>query len=83
MPLRSYLSVLVLARKPYLRADHFAEGGSIGRRVNIPEFFSVLTEDGGRFQVDLNIFSPQPRAEDNMVLLKLKNWYMPGLISDA
>ena len=31
VPLRSHLSVLVLARRPYLRADHFDGGGSTGR----------------------------------------------------
>ncbi|WP_210277966.1 hypothetical protein, partial [Methylobacterium radiotolerans] len=29
VPLRSHLSVLILARKPYLRADHFIGGRSV------------------------------------------------------
>jgi hypothetical protein len=36
VPLRAHLSVLVLARRPYLRADHFSGGGSIQNDAQNP-----------------------------------------------
>ncbi|WP_182180818.1 DUF4113 domain-containing protein, partial [Methylobacterium radiotolerans] len=35
VPLRSHLSVLILARKPYLRADHFIGGRSVPARAGL------------------------------------------------